>query len=182
MTQTSTTSLEKLLLGREIEDFLYAEAELLDQWRYEEWLDLLTDDIRYWMPLARNYKFGETDREYSKELQELAWFDENKTILTLRVKQLVTGIHWAEEPLSRMSHIVSNVRVIGATPSISDPQEVNSRCRFIVYRNRLEDETDFLVGKREDTLRKVGGEWKLARRSIFLDQNVLLVKNLTFFL
>ncbi len=182
MTQTSTTSLEKLLLAREIEDFLYAEAELLDQWRYEEWLDLLTDDIRYWMPLARNYKFGEPDREYSKELQELAWFDENKTILTLRVKQLLTGIHWAEEPLSRMSHIVSNVRVTGATPSISDPREVNSHCRFIVYRNRLEDETDFLVGKREDTLRKVDGEWKLARRSIFLDQNVLLVKNLTFFL
>jgi 3-phenylpropionate/cinnamic acid dioxygenase small subunit len=55
------------------------------------------------------------------------------------------------------------------------------RCRFLVYRNRVETETDFLIGKREDTLRKVDGAWKIAERKITLDQNVLLAKNLTFF-
>ena len=49
------------------------------------------------------------------------------------------------------------------------------------YRNRVETETDFLIGKREDTLRKVGSSWKIAERKITLDQNVLLAKNLTFF-
>ena len=55
------------------------------------------------------------------------------------------------------------------------------RCRFLVYRNRVETETDFLIGKREDTLKKVSGDWKIAERKITLDQNVLLAKNLTFF-
>jgi len=55
------------------------------------------------------------------------------------------------------------------------------RCRFLVYRNRVETETDFLIGKREDTLRKSNGGWKIAERKITLDQNVLLAKNLTFF-
>ena len=55
------------------------------------------------------------------------------------------------------------------------------RCRFLVYRNRVETETDILVGKREDLLRRVGLDWRIARRKILLDQNVLLSKNLTFF-
>jgi 3-phenylpropionate/cinnamic acid dioxygenase small subunit len=45
----------------------------------------------------------------------------------------------------------------------------------------VETETDFFVGKREDMLRRVGGSWKIARRKIVLDQNVLLAKNLTIF-
>jgi 3-phenylpropionate/cinnamic acid dioxygenase small subunit len=174
-------SIEKLLLQNELETFLYAEADLLDNRRYEDWLDLLSDDIRYWMPLRRNYRFGEESRENSRELEELAWFDENKTTLMLRVKQIMTGIHWAEEPPSRISHCVTNVRIVEANPSLEDPLEVKLNSRFLVYRNRLQDETDILVGKREDVLRKEGGQWKIARRNIFLDQNVLLSKSLTFF-
>ncbi len=56
------------------------------------------------------------------------------------------------------------------------------KSRFLVYRNRVETETDLLVGKREDLLRRVDGGWRIARRKIILDQNVLLAKNLTFFL
>jgi 3-phenylpropionate/cinnamic acid dioxygenase small subunit len=180
MIDDRAASLDRLLLTREVEDFFYREAELLDAWRYEEWLDLLTEDVRYWMPLARNVQFGEQEqREYTKELEELAWFDEGKTILTLRVQQLMTGIHWAEEPLSRVSHLITNVHIIDAQPSLADPQEVTARSRFLVYRNRLHDETDFYVGKREDVLRRVDGEWKIAVRRMWLDQNVLLPKNLT---
>jgi len=49
----------------------------------------------------------------------------------------------------------------------------------MVYQNRLEDETNFFVGKRTDLLRNAGGGWKLAKREIILDQSVLLSKNLT---
>ena len=111
------TRIEQLLLKYELENVLYAEADLLDNRRYEEWLDILTDDIRYWMPLRRNYKFGQESQENSRELEDLAWFDENKTTLTLRVKQIMTGIHWAEEPPSRISHFVTNIRIIEANPS-----------------------------------------------------------------
>jgi len=73
--------------------------------------------------------------------------------------------------------MVSNVQVLRATP-----EEVAVKSRFLVYRNRVETETDLLVGKREDTLRRVNGGWRIARRKIVLDQSVLLVKNLTFFI
>ena len=182
MIENQTETQQRLQLAQEAAEFLYAEADILDQWKYFDWLELLTDDIRYWMPLARNYKFGEQEREYTKELEELAWFDENMTTLNLRVSQLMTGIHWAEEPLSRITHMVTNVRVIDAKPSVSDAKEITTRCRFFVYRNRLQDETDFMIGKREDTLRKVDGQWKLSRRAVFLDQNVLLSKNLNVYL
>jgi len=77
--------------------------------------------------------------------------------------------------------VVANVQILGATPAGPTPDEVTVKSRFVVYRNRVETETDFLVGKREDVLRRVDGSWKIARRRIVLDQNVLLAKNLTVF-
>ena len=177
----SEERINRLLLKDEIEQFLYQEAELLDERRFEEWLDFLTEDIRYWMPMRRNVKFGELVREFTREGHDINWFDEGKDTLVRRVNQILTGVHWAEEPLSRVCHSVSNIQILDATPSLSQPTEVSIKCRFLVYRNRVETETDILVGKREDTLRNVNGQWKIAQRKIILDQNVLLAKNLTFF-
>ena len=177
----SEERINRLLLKDEIEQFLYQEAELLDERRFEEWVDFLTEDIRYWMPMRRNVKFGELDREFTREGHDINWFDEGKDTLVRRVNQILTGVHWAEEPLSRVCHSVSNIQILDATPSLSQPTEVSIKCRFLVYRNRVETETDILVGKREDTLRNVNGQWKIAQRKIILDQNVLLAKNLTFF-
>ncbi len=131
--------------------------------------------------MRRNVKFGELDREFTREGHDINWFDEGKDTLVRRVNQILTGVHWAEEPLSRVCHSVSNIQILDATPSLSQPTEVSIKCRFLVYRNRVETETDILVGKREDTLRNVNGQWKIAQRKIILDQNVLLAKNLTFF-
>jgi 3-phenylpropionate/cinnamic acid dioxygenase small subunit len=77
--------------------------------------------------------------------------------------------------------MVANVQLLEATPSVTQPDEVTTKCRFLVYRNRVETETDLLIGKREDTLRRAGDGWLIARRKIILDQNVLMTKNLTFF-
>ena len=171
----------RLLLQQEIEEFLYREADLLDERRYEDWLALVAEDVRYWMPMRRNVKVGEAEREFTRAGQDINWFDEGKETLTRRVKQILTGMHWAEEPVSRISHMVSNVRLLEVNPSAAEPAEVAVRCRFLVYRNRVETETDILVGKREDVLRRADGQWQIARRKIVLDQNVLLTKNLTFF-
>src|SRR6516165_9409513 len=174
--------LTRALLKQEIEDFLYHEADLLDERRYEDWLALLADDVRYWMPMRRNVKIDDlAERELTREGRDISWFDEGKETLTRRVRQIQTGIHWAEEPVSRISHLISNVQLIEVNPSVAEPAEVSVRCRFLVYRNRVETETDILVGKREDLLRRAGAEWRIARRKILLDQNVLLSKNLTFF-
>jgi 3-phenylpropionate/cinnamic acid dioxygenase small subunit len=171
----------RLLLVQEIAQFLFTEAELLDERRHDEWLALLAEDIRYWMPMRRNVKYGDTTREFTRETEDISWFDEGKDTLTRRVRQIQTGIHWAEEPQSRISHMVSNVQLVSATPDVAAPREVVTKSRFLIYRNRVETETDILVGKREDTLRRDGDGWLITRRKIILDQNVLLTKNLTFF-
>ena len=173
--------LAMLLLKQDVEAFLYHEANLLDDRRYEDWLALLTDDVRYWVPMRRNVKFGELEREFTREGQDINWFDEGKQTLTQRVNQILTGVHWAEEPLSRISHLVTNVEILEASPTAAEAQDVSLRCRFIIYRNRVETETDILVGRREDVLRRVEGGWRIAQRKVLLDQNVLLAKNLTFF-
>jgi 3-phenylpropionate/cinnamic acid dioxygenase small subunit len=180
-----SADLARLALQQEVADFLYREAELLDERRYEEWLALLTEDVRYWMPMRRNVPHDEGARELTREGLDVNWFDEGKDTLTRRVAQIRTGIHWAEEPPSRICHLVANVQLVGAEPGPasvgSGPSELTVKCRFLIYRNRVETETDLLVGKREDVLRRVDGGWKIARRKILLDQNVLLAKNLTFF-
>jgi 3-phenylpropionate/cinnamic acid dioxygenase small subunit len=173
--------LGRLLLKQEVEDFLYREADLLDERRYEEWLDLLAEDVRYWMPMRRNVPRDEPEREFTREGADVNWFDEGKETLTRRVKQILTGVHWAEEPPSRICHMVSNVQILRASPAGPSPTEVAVKSRFLVYRNRVETETDVLVGKREDLLRQRDGQWRIARRKIVLDQSVLLTKNLTVF-
>ena len=172
----ASPELTRILLRQEVEDFLYREAELLDERRYEEWLDLFTEDTHYWMPMRRNVPRDEPEREFTRHGTDVNWFDEGKDTLTRRVRQVMTGVHWAEEPPSRICHMVSNVQILSASPA-----EVGVKSRFLVYRNRMETETDFLVGKREDLLRRVDGALRIARRKIILDQNVLLAKNLTVF-
>ncbi len=167
-------------LKQEVEDFLYAEAEFLDQRQFRDWLDLLADDLVYFMPMRRNVKFGRhAEQENTRPDRDISWFDEDKWTLSKRVEQIMTGVHWAEEPLSRVCHMVSNIQILEARPSVEAAREVSVRSRFLVYQNRLEDETYFFVGKRTDVLRNTDGGWKLAKREIILDQNVLLAKNLT---
>ena len=177
----SDDRIARLLLTHELTQFLYAEAELLDERRYDEWLDLLSEDLRYWMPMRRNVRYDDTTREFTREGEDISWFDEGKDTLARRVRQIQTGIHWAEEPLSRVSHLVSNIRLAGPVSQVPDGSSVRVKCHFLVHRNRLETETDFIAGRREDTLRRVGGSFRISSRKIIIDQSVLLAKNLTFF-
>jgi 3-phenylpropionate/cinnamic acid dioxygenase small subunit len=170
------SALDALLLEAEVERFFSAEAELLDERRFDEWLDLLHEDIRYWMPIARNVRFDQPEREYTREHVEANWFDEGKDILKKRVLQIQGGDHWAEEPRSRTTHLVANVRIDGVAGA-----DVTAKSRFIVCAYRLEHDVDLFIGKRVDVLRRVEGTLKVLRRTIYLDQSVLLSRNLTTF-
>lgn len=185
-TAPATASLERnaayFQLRAEVEDFLYLEADLLDERRYREWLDLMAEDISYFMPMRRNVKFGQhAERENTKPGEGISWFDEDKWTLTKRVDQILTGVHYAEEPLSRICHLVTNIRIVTALPSVDDAQDVEVSARFVVYQNRIEYENYTFIGRRKDRLRRHGSGWQIARREIILDQNVLLAKNLTAF-
>ncbi|HEY1823844.1 MAG TPA: 3-phenylpropionate/cinnamic acid dioxygenase subunit beta [Trebonia sp.] len=171
------SAVQRLLMLAEVSDFLYREADLLDQRRYQEWLDLLADDYQYAVPLRMNVMYDDVaEREDTRAGSEVCWFDEGKDTAELRVAQLATGKHWAEEPVSRVTHLVTNIRLESA-----ELPEVNLSCRFVVYRNRVADETDFLVGRRRDRLRKTADGWRVVRRELLLDQSVLLAKNLSVF-
>jgi len=169
-------------LRQDIEEFFYDEANLLDERRFDRWLDCFDDDLVYFMPMRANVKFGQHDeRENTRQGEGISWFDEDKWTLSKRVEQILTGVHYAEEPLSRTSHLVTNVQVMSATPSAAEAVDVHTSCRFLVYLNRVEYETYFFVGRRKDHLVRRDGAWKVLRREIVLDQNVLLAKNITTF-
>ena len=173
---------------REIEQFLYREARLLDDRQYHQWLELLADDLRYWMPMRSNRyapdskaiaSLDEAQQE-SRHLtgpDELAVMDETKDSLRRRVERLDSGLAWAEDPPSRTRHFISNIE---AHPTDS-PDEVKVFSNFIMYRTRGEREEDFYVGSREDILRRSADGWQIAYRRVVLDQNVLSAKNVSNF-
>jgi 3-phenylpropionate/cinnamic acid dioxygenase small subunit len=175
-TSPAASALAQVLLQHEVEQFLYQEAAILDERRHHDWLDLLADDVEYWMPIRSTRARGDEANEFTRQ-GEAAFFDETKPLLAERVRKLDTGFSWAEDPPSRTRHLVSNVRIL-AQPSDT---EVLLTCNFVVYRTRLASDEDLWVGRREDTLRKVDGAWKIARRHIFIDQVVLQSKNLSIF-
>ena len=174
-TQSQASSPSKLELWHDVMDFYIREAWMLDERRFREWLDLFTDDVFYFMPRRLNVHRHETERELTP-VGDVAIFEDDKTYLTMRVERLETGMAWGEDPPSRTRHIVGNLVV--------DPQpggEVKAKTAFLLYRSHHETEENLFAGYREDLLRVVDGGWKIARRTIVLDANVIMAKNLSVF-
>jgi ethylbenzene dioxygenase beta subunit len=158
----------------EILEFLHEEAELLDHGRFSEWLELMTEDITYRMPVRVN-RSRKAASDYSHETEI---FSDNIASLRLRIQRLGTDFAWAESPPSRTRHLVSNVRV----RRTSNPHEAEVLSYFLVYRNRSNYPTaDIFSGERQDLLRRVDGKWRVARRTILLDQAVVGSRNLSIF-
>ena len=163
-------------LWLELMQFYIREAWLLDDRKLAEWLDLFTEDVLYFMPRRKNVRRRELEREVTP-LGDLALIEDDKRYLEMRVARLDTGLAWAEDPPSRTRHLVGNLVV--------DPQDngdVLARTAFLVYRSHLETDQQLFAGSREDVLRRVDGAWKVSKRTIVLDANVLLDKNLSVFL
>ena len=171
----------RISLQYEIEQLYYAEAHALDDRRFEEWLEFFTDDLRYRMPMARNVTSKGTDQEYLEGDLDVSWIDEDKETLSRRVAQIRTGVHWAEEPLSRTTHLVTNVFIADASGQVDEGSELSVRVAFLSYRHRLSDQEDTVVGRRRDVLRRVGGVWRIAQRDIYINQTVYLGRSLSHF-
>lgn len=159
----------------EVEQLLYFEAALLDEHRYSDWLELFTDDCHYWMPVRQLRLARQVDQEFTRP-GEIAFFDDRKDDLRRRVKKLESPYAWGESPPPRTRHMCSNVRAIAA-----DGHEMTVECCFTFYRCTHEAEVDWFVGRREDVLRRVDSSFKIAKRSIFLDQTVIVAKNMNQF-
>ncbi len=159
---------------RELEAALLLEAELLDDNRLRDWLDLLAPDVQYRMPVRATRERGS-----GSEFVDMAHFEEDRGQLELRVRRLETTTVWAEDPPSRTRHFVSNIRV--AAGDGEDGVQVKSN--LLLYRSRGDSPShDLLSAERQDLWRRLDGEWKLARRTILLDQSTVATHNLAVFL
>ncbi|HEX7944042.1 MAG TPA: 3-phenylpropionate/cinnamic acid dioxygenase subunit beta [Phenylobacterium sp.] len=164
---------DRAVLQYEVEQFLYAEAALLDARRYRDWLALVADDIEYWMPIRRTVTNADLDREFTKP-GEMAYFDDDRGYLEMRVKKLEAGSAWSEDPPSRSRHFVSNVRILDVAGD-----EIALEACFHVYRSRLEADQDSWIGRRIDVLRRAGDSFQLVKRHLFLDQTVIQSTNMS---
>ncbi|WP_420751333.1 3-phenylpropionate/cinnamic acid dioxygenase subunit beta [Rhodococcus sp. O3] len=167
----------------EVEQFYYEEAELLDDGRFTDWLDLLADDLDYWMPTRTN----RLRRQQALSIAargEAALYDETKDSLAWRIRRFDSGMAWAEDPPSRTRHLVTNVVARHVDPAEHagfTAGDLVVRSAFLVYRNRLEREENIFAGGRTDVLRRTDTGLKVARRTILLDQNILQAKNISTF-
>jgi phthalate 3,4-dioxygenase beta subunit len=158
--------------------FLVDEAYLLDAQQYKAWLDTLTDDVRYVMPVrvttARGAGFDTSPG--------MAHFDEDKYSLGQRVARFATEHAWTEDPPSRLRHFITNVRTFECDDP-GDGAHLIVESAELLFRSRGDVNESALVScGREDLLRWSEDQWKLARRTIFVDESVLRMQNLAVFL
>ncbi|ORV39631.1 3-phenylpropionate dioxygenase [Mycolicibacter engbaekii] len=155
--------------------FLVDEAYLLDAQQYTEWLDTLTEDIHYFMPVRVTTAAGAG----FDTSPGMAHFDENKYSLSRRVARFATEHAWTEDPPSRLRHHISNVR----TFACDDDAHLIVESAELLFRSRGDVNEAALVScGREDLLRLTDQRWKLARRTIYVDESVLRMQNLAVFL
>ena len=92
-------------LQHAVEQFYYREAQLLDYQKYEDWLALMTEDVRYWMPIRTSHISRDKALEYIPPGGN-AHFDEDYESLRARIRGRLSGLNWTEDPPSRSRHIV----------------------------------------------------------------------------
>lgn len=177
---TETSYRDFFILRARVEDFYFREAALLDERRFDEWLDLIADDVHYWMPLRAYRRAGSAAAVMApaKELSgtgDVSLFDESKETLAMRVARLKTGKAWAEEPPSRTRRLVANVTIAPAADG-----ELAAVSNIAVFQGRAHAESTVFYGQRSDLLRPVGDGFLLHRRHIILD-NELHAGNLSIF-
>jgi p-cumate 2,3-dioxygenase subunit beta len=144
---------------QQVEDFLFAEAALLDEWRLQEWLELLTDDATYQVP--------PTDVPGADPGNALFIIADDILRIRSRVKQLLGKSAWAEHPRSRTRRIIGNVRILG-----QEDGDIRVTANFAVYRMRFEL-IDTYVGHYEYRLVKEGDRLKIRQRKAILDLEAL---------
>lgn len=144
---------------QEVEDLLYREAALLDEWRLEEWLELLTADAIYQIP--------PTDVPEGDARNTLFIIADDALRIRSRVKQLLGKSAWAENPPSRTRRMITNVRVLGC-----EDENIIISANFAVYRMRYES-VDTYIGHYNYKLVRRGSELRIRERRAIVDNEAL---------
>lgn len=159
---TSTTPMTTPLttaLQHDVEQFLYREAALLDEWRLDEWFALMHPDVVYRVPSPGS---DHLDPRFTLQV-----INDNHTRLGGRVTRLKSKHAHAESPHSRTRRLVTNVR---AEPAAGD--EVVARANFHVMRTRL-GQLDHFLGSYRHVLVPDADGFLVRERVATLDHGIV---------
>lgn len=144
----------------EIEDFLFMEAELLDEWRLNEWLQLLTADAEYFVP--------SNDALQGNHRSTLFTIADNAERIRQRVIRLQDPNCHAEFPHSRTRRLIGNVRIVG-----SDAGLLTVTANFVCYRYRRHERIREYVGKYRYLLAQTEAGLRIRERRVLMDAHEL---------
>lgn len=165
---------DEIILHHEVSQWLFREAELLDNGRFGDWLTLLAPDIRYFIPVRVTKQTGEGDGFNAHSPH----FDENLFTLAKRIKRFESKFCWAEDPPSRTRHFVSNIRV-----ELREIGDIAVKSSLFLHRSRGDTiASEQLSGERQDVLTRVDGGLRLRARTVLLDHSTLPVQNMAILL
>lgn len=160
----------------EVADFLYKEADLLDDLREREWLDgLVSEEIVYQVPIRQTVERARGAGFATSTFH----LNEDHVSLNARVARGETKYAWAEDPPSRVRHFITNIQVFADT---DETDEFAAKSNILLFRTRQEQTTpQLLSGVREDVVARENGELRLRRRIVLLDHTVIATHNLSMF-
>jgi p-cumate 2,3-dioxygenase beta subunit len=144
----------------QVEDFLYAEADLLDNWQLNEWVALFDQE-------QGGYFIPTTDAPDADPNKALFLIADDMAKLRSRVSQLLSGVAWAENPKSRTRHMVNNVRIAGM-----EGDALLVKANFVVFRMRFQN-IDPYIGKYHYKLLPENGTFRILERRVVLDLEAL---------
>jgi p-cumate 2,3-dioxygenase beta subunit len=150
---------DRLMQRLLIEDFLYREAALLDAWRLAEWLELYTEDCRYFVPA--------TDLPDGDPRATLGLIDDDRARLKGRVDRLSSAKAYREFPWSRTTRLITNVRVLG-----SSAEGCAVAANFSLFRARTGREQT-LVGTLRHVLVEHEDDFQIRSKRIVLTNEAL---------
>lgn len=153
-------------LWNEVRDFLYREADLLDEKRLREWLELVTEDVDYRIPIRSTRERNSSTSEFSDASYHMK---ETYDTLEARIERLSHQDAHSENPPSRNRRIVGNIRI-----TERDGDRVREENNLLLcFGTRDEPQPLLISARRRDDLRWDDGQFKLAGRLVWLDSTVL---------
>jgi p-cumate 2,3-dioxygenase beta subunit len=155
-----TVAAPNVVTRAEVEDFLYHEAALLDEWRLDEWQELLTDNAAYHVPPN-----DQPDGDHRNTLFLIA--DDRERIRQRIIRLLDPNCH-AEYPRSRTRRLISNVRIVAR-----DGDLVTVICNFVCYRYRRYERIREYVGSYRHVLERAGDSFRIKERRVLIDAHEL---------
>ena len=165
------TTVAPVELRAEVEAFLFLEARLADESRYEEWLALIADEMHYWVPK------GAADYDPSTRV---SYVNDNRSRLETRVRQLATGVRYAQTPPSPMRRLISNVEILDA--GADGPVVTTSN--FVLYELSIQASNELRVwaGRATHRLRRSHGTFRIEAKTVELVNSSQPLPTLAFLL